>query len=155
MMNQTNTKSKKSNQKTNAVQSDKTCETTSTCQNNNVPQNQESFQIPEILKGKTFLDPTYDSSFKELFSDKKMLIHFLNGVLHLEGNKCITEVEYRDTSYTFGIHYSKLVRFDVRVITKDEKTFDIEMQRATHSDFEDRAVLYSSMLTVSAKIDLD
>ena len=94
MMNQTNTKSKKSNQKTNAVQSDKTGETTSTCQNNNVPQNQESFQIPEILKGKTFLDPTYDSSFKELFSDKKMLIHFLNGVLHLEGNNAF-KVEYR------------------------------------------------------------
>jgi len=128
---------------------------TETCQNESVPQNQEKFQIPEILRGKTFLDPTYDSSFRALFSDKKMLIHFLNGILHLEGNKCITEIEYRDTSYTFGIHYSKLVRFDVRAVTKDEKTFDIEMQRAKHSDFEDRAVLYSSMLTVSAKIDLD
>src|SRR5574344_1089533 len=149
------TKSKEFNQKTNAIQSKDSGEKTSTCQNISVPKNQEPFQVPEILKGQTFLDPTYDSSFKEHFSDRKMLIHFLNGVLHLEGNKCITEIEYRDTSYTFGIHYSKLVRFDVRVVTKDEKTFDIEMQRATHSDFEDRAVLYSSMLTVSAKIDLD
>jgi hypothetical protein len=29
------------------------------------------------------------------------------------------------------------------------------MQRSRHSDFEDRAILYSAMLTVSAKIDLD
>ena len=66
------TKSKGFNQKTNAIQSEDSGEKTSTCQNNNVPQNHESFQVPEILKGKTFLDPTYDSSFKELFSDKKM-----------------------------------------------------------------------------------
>jgi len=137
------TKSKETNQNTN------------TCQNGNEIQNQEPFQVPEILKGKTFLDPTYDSSFKELFSDKKMLIHFLNGILHLEGETVITDIEYRDPAYGFGLPYSKMVRFDVRAITKDEKTFDIEMQRSRHSDFEDRAILYSAMLTVSAKIDLD
>ncbi len=84
-----------------------------------------------------------------------MLIHFLNGILHLEGETAITDIEYRDPAYGFGLLYSKMVRFDVRAFTKDEKTFDIEKQRSRHSDFEDRAVLYSAMLTVSTKMDLD
>ena len=35
---------------------------TEALQNINNFQNQEPFQVPEILRGKTFLDPTYDSS---------------------------------------------------------------------------------------------
>ena len=65
------TKSKEFNQKTNAIQSEDSGEKTSTCQNNNVPQNHESFQIPEIVKGKTFLDSTYDSHLKNSFLIKR------------------------------------------------------------------------------------
>jgi len=122
----------KARHKNNASQNEKDCQNENVRQNINVSQNtstsqnQEPFQVPETLRGKTFLDPTYDSSFKELFSDKKILIHFLNGILHLEGETAITDIEYRDPAYGFGLPYSKMVRFDVR-----------------------------AMLSVSAKMDLD
>ncbi|MCK9182802.1 MAG: PD-(D/E)XK nuclease family transposase [Fibrobacteraceae bacterium] len=116
---------------------------------------EENFKIPELLRGKTFLDPTYDAAFQELFSDKRTLIHFLNGILHLDTAHTILNLEYRNPGISIAFPYPKTVRFDIRAITAEGKELDIEMQRHFHSDFNDRAILYSAMLTVGAKIDLD
>ena len=37
------------------------------------------------LRKRTFFDPTYDIVFKKLFEKTETLVHFLNAILHLEG----------------------------------------------------------------------
>lgn len=50
-------------------------------------------KVAEIKKHK-FFDPTYDPVFKKIFKNKKNLIHFLNAVLHLEGDSRIKSVKH-------------------------------------------------------------
>lgn len=45
------------------------------------------------LKKQVFFDPTMDSTFKKIFKKIANLIHFLNAILHLEGNQQIVHVE--------------------------------------------------------------
>lgn len=105
--------------------------------------------IPEILEGKTYLDPKYDPAFRALFEREDALIDFLNGLLHLEKEKQIEHLEYTfaDT-LRFRTPEPKAVIFDIRATTKDHRFLDIEMQRATHSFFTDRVLLYGSFLTI-------
>jgi len=111
--------------------------------------------IPVELQGKTFLDPTYDPAFRELFSEKETLKHFLNGILHLEGPNEIKDLEYRVPDVSFGLPDPKMVRFDVFAKCQSGELVNIEMQRARHSFFKDRAILYSAMLAIQAKKDLE
>ncbi len=112
-------------------------------------------KIPFELQGKTFLDPTYDPAFRELFSEKDTLKHFLNGILHLEGKDEIEDLKYRTPDISFGLPEPKMVRFDVLAKCKSGEFVNVEMQRARHAFFKDRAVLYSAMLAIQAKKDLE
>lgn len=111
--------------------------------------------IPIELEGKTFLDPKYDPAFQELFSEKDTLKHFLNGILHLEGSDAIQDLEYRTPDIRFGLPDPKLVRFDVLAQCQSGELVNIEMQRAKHSFFKDRAILYGAMLAIQAKKNLE
>ena len=113
-------------------------------------------QIPEILKGKTFLDPKYDPAFRALFSKEDALVAFLNGILHLEGKRKIEKLEFSLANpLEFRTPEPKTVIFDIKAVTADKRHLDIEMQRAKHSFFEDRVLLYGSFLAIKGKQALE
>ena len=108
------------------------------------------------IRSKTFFDPTYDIVFKEIFSKKETLIHFLNAILHLEDEAQIVSVEERKPTVTLDTGVGEeQVRFDVHAKTKCGKFIDLEMQRASHEDFLDRVELYGSLLSINSKIDMN
>ncbi len=107
------------------------------------------------IKSHTFFDPTYDAVFKRIFSKDTTLIHFLNAVLHLEGDKQIEAVERRKPSIALTSKLGrKEVRFDVHAKLPNGRFVDLEMQRATHEDFLDRVELYASQLVVNPRLTL-
>lgn len=113
-------------------------------------------QIAEIKKC-TFLDPTIDIVFKRLFSVNRILIHFLNAILHLPDKDRIVFVQPQKKvsvklSTALG---SEEVRFDIHAKLNNGDVIDLEMQRAGHSDFLDRIELYASQLTINSKISFD
>ena len=109
------------------------------------------------IKSQVFLDPTLDIVFKYLFSVEATLIHFLNAILHLPDEVTIVSVRPQDKvtvklTSSFG---DEEVRFDLHAKLNNGKYLDLEMQRAGHSDFLDRIVLYASQLAVNSKICFD
>ncbi|MCQ2091998.1 MAG: Rpn family recombination-promoting nuclease/putative transposase [Fibrobacter sp.] len=110
----------------------------------------------EILKQHTFLDPTRDRVFKEIFSKDATLIHFLNAILHLPEERKIVSIERKKpaSTLTSAIDVEE-VRFDVHAKLNNEEYVDLEMQRATHEDFVDRVELYASQLSIESKIHFD
>jgi len=112
--------------------------------------------IRERFRGQTFLDPTYDPAFRELFAKDEALIDFLNGLLHLEGERRIMNI-----SFNFGEHIRfrtpepKDLIFDIFATTGDGRFLDIELQRAKHTFFIDRMLLYNAFLAVRGKQFMD
>ena len=114
-------------------------------------------QMLERIKSQVFLDPTLDIVFKYLFSVEATLIHFLNAILHLPDEVKIVSVRPQNKvtvklTSSFG---EEEVRFDLHAKLNNGKYLDLEMQRAGHSDFLDRIVLYASQLAVNSKICFD
>ena len=110
----------------------------------------------EIRKQK-FFDPTYDPVFKKIFKNKKNLIHFLNAVLHLEGDSRIKSVDHLKPTVKLRNQAGneKSGSFDIHARTMCGKFIDVEMQRAIQEDFLDRIELYSMLLSANAKIAMD
>ena len=108
------------------------------------------------LKKQVFFDPTYDPTFKKIFRKVPNLIHFLNAILHFEGNHKIIHVETLKPTIrlTAPAKKPRIVCFDIHAKTADGEFVDIEMQRASHDDFLDRIEQYSAMLSINAKIAL-
>jgi predicted transposase/invertase (TIGR01784 family) len=106
------------------------------------------------LKKQVFFDPTMDSTFKKIFKKIANLIHFLNAILHLEGNQQIVHVEKLKPTVRLAAPAKKpkIIRFDIHALTANGEYIDVEMQRAVQEDFLDRMELYSTMLSVNAKI---
>ena len=113
-------------------------------------------KVEEIRKHK-FFDPTYDPVFKKIFRNKTNLMHFLNAVLHLEGENRIKSVGHLKPAIKMRnlAGKEKKILFDIHARTADGRFIDIEMQRATQEDFLDRIELYSTLLSVNAKLSLD
>ena len=109
------------------------------------------------LRKLTFFDPTYDTVFKKIFQKMQTLVHFLNAILHLEGERRFVYAEPIKPTINLSTpaKNQKIARFDVHARTANGRFIDIEMQRANHEDFLERIELYSSLLTVNAKIILD
>ena len=108
--------------------------------------------IPEKLVGQTFLDPTYDTGFQELFDDKDAIRDFLEGLLDLRGKDKIKDLEYTFNHATrFRVPQSRKIIMDAFVTTDSGRMLDIEMQRAEHSFFVDRAILYKAFLVIKGK----
>ena len=51
-------------------------------------------EIPEILRGKRYLDPSYDPAFYALLDDEEALADFINSLLHLEDGRKIKSMKY-------------------------------------------------------------
>ena len=125
---------------------------------NRVKIRQRAIQKTEAnLRRQTFFDPTYDPVFKKIFEKMETLVHFLNAILHLEGKRRV--VYANPLRPTINLSRSdkkqKITRFDVHARTVDGHFIDIEMQRVGHEDFLDRIELYSSLLSINAKILMD
>lgn len=109
------------------------------------------------LKKKIFFDPTYDPVFKMIFEKVQTLVHFLNAILHLDGERRFVFAK----SIKPTIHLKntaklqKIARFDVHAQTADGHYVDVEMQRAGHDNLLERIELYSAMLTINAKMLMD
>ena len=111
----------------------------------------------ELMK-QTFFDPTFDATFKKIFKKPENLIHFLNAVLHLEGEQRIAHIVRLRPTVRLEAHSNKkkpkIVRFDIHARTAGDEFIDVEIQRAVQEDFLDRIELYSAMLSVNAKLAL-
>lgn len=113
-------------------------------------------EIPEIFESKTFLDPTYEPGFREVFKDADTIRDFLNSVLHLDGNREIDSLsfEYEDR-IKFKMPSARSVVLDIHAWTKDHRCVDIEIQRCSHPFFVDRVLLYSFFLAIKGKQKMD
>ena len=109
------------------------------------------------LRKQIFFDPTYDPVFKKIFEKMETLVHFLNAILHLEGQQRIVYAKSLKSTINLSspAKKQKIARFDVHARTADGKFIDIEMQRVGHEDFLDCIELYSSLLSINAKILMD
>ena len=109
------------------------------------------------LRKQTFFDPTYDLVFKKIFAKMKTLIHFLNAVLRLEGDRRLVYAKFLGSTINLSRidKKRKINRFDIHACTADGYFVDVEMQRVGHEDFLDRVELYSAMLTINSKIHMN
>lgn len=112
-------------------------------------------RVVRKLKSRTFLDPTNDVGFKEIFRFKSLLKNFLNSLRHRTGCNLIVNLEMTYPEVADNLITLGLVRFDVRARTENRAEFNIEMQRATHRFLEDRMLLYNAALMIHGKRELD
>lgn len=83
--------------------------------------------IPESLQGQVYLDPRYDTGFKELFDSESALKDFLDGVLQLEGDDKIKNLTFTfDKTITMRSARSKKVILDIFATTGTGRFIDIE-----------------------------
>lgn len=113
-------------------------------------------QIPVELQGQVYLDPKYDPAFKELFDSEDALKDFLDAVLKLEGDDKIKTISFSfDKTISFRTPQRKKVILDIFATTGSGRFLDIEMQKAEHDYFKDRAVLYKAFLIIKGKQEMD
>ena len=82
--------------------------------------------IPEQLQGQIYMDPKYDTAFKELFDSKEALKDFLDGVLELEGDEKIKNLSFSfDKTISMYSAQSKKVILDIFATTGSGRFLDI------------------------------
>ena len=112
--------------------------------------------IPSKLVNQVFLDPTYDTGFQELFDSEDALKDFLDGILDLQKDDRIKKLKYSfNHSTRFRVPQSRKIIMDAFVITESGRFLDIEMQRAEHTFFIDRTVLYKAFLIIKGKQQME
>lgn len=112
--------------------------------------------VPERLQGQIYLDPKFDTGFKELFDSEDALKDFLDGVLQLEGDDKIKSLTFSfDKTVTMRSALSKKVILDIFATTGTGRFIDVEMQKAEHDFFIDRAVLYKAFLIIKGKQEME
>ena len=112
--------------------------------------------IPERLQGQVYLDPRFDTGFKELFDSEDALKDFLNGILQLKGDDKIKNLTFTfDKTITMRSALSKKVILDIFATTGSGRFIDVEMQKAEHDFFTDRAVLYKAFLIIKGKQEME
>ena len=80
------------------------------------------------LKKRMFFDPTYDPVFKKIFEKMQNLIHFLNAVLHFEGEQRFVYAEHLKPTINVvsPAKSRKIARFDIHARTMDGQYIDVE-----------------------------
>jgi predicted transposase/invertase (TIGR01784 family) len=106
----------------------------------------------EVKNDPVFADPTYDITFKMLFGDikqKDILISFLNGVLSLEGNNAIDDLQLVDPY--LGQEDAKGIKstIDVRCRTLSGVHIAVEMQKEFKEYYLARSQDYMAKLLIS------
>ena len=98
------------------------------------------------LLGK-YVDMRTDFGMKLYFGQKEgkqNLIHFLNSLF--EGEKVITDLEYRPLELHGEQDRDRKVVFDLYCTSEDNSHFIVEMQQLSQDFFKDRTVYYTSKL---------
>lgn len=102
-----------------------------------------SKSISEKLKGQIYIDPRLDTGFKNLFASKAAIKDFLNGILQLQGEDRIKDLNYSfDHTLRFMVPRERKISLDAFATTESKRFLNIEMQKAEHNFFIDRTVLY-------------
>jgi predicted transposase/invertase (TIGR01784 family) len=101
-------------------------------------------KIEEIEKKAVYIDPLTDFGFKRLFSDKVLMIDFLNSVLRLENH--ITQLHYGNTVRTGITKDDRSVIFDLYCTTSAGEHILVEMQTISHDNYKERTVYYATRL---------
>jgi predicted transposase/invertase (TIGR01784 family) len=91
-----------------------------------------------------YLDPTNDVAFKRVFSDKAILMNFLNGILRLEEGHKIIDLDFVSTEEIPNIGQGKRSLFDIKVRNQAGYYYIVEMQNSSESGFLNRVQLYAS-----------
>jgi|APTNR8051073442_1049403.scaffolds.fasta_scaffold00497_9 predicted transposase/invertase (TIGR01784 family) len=94
-----------------------------------------------------FVDMTNDIAFRKIFGNenkKIILISFLNAILKLEGNSCITYVDILNPYQLPIIKNLKASIIDVRARDKNDNTYIVEMQVAEPDGLDKRLLYYVS-----------
>ncbi|MCQ2125577.1 MAG: Rpn family recombination-promoting nuclease/putative transposase [Fibrobacter sp.] len=118
--------------------------------------NKHTREIPAELIGQVYLDPKYDPAFKELFDSEDTLKDFLDAVLNLEGDDKIKTINFSfDKTINFRTPQRKKVILDIFATTGSGRFLDIEMQKAEHDYFIDRAILYKAFLIIKGKQEME
>lgn len=100
------------------------------------------------------LNPLFDTTFKTIFSDKKLLVEFLNAILEPK----ITSAEILSSEQPVdNIQHKKSV-LDLKVSTNNNEIINIEIQLNKHGYYVERFVyywakIYSQQLDESQKYD--
>ena len=93
-------------------------------QNANTPTTRK--EIPEILRGKRYLDPSYDPAFYALLDDEEALADFINSLLHLEDGRKIKSMKYTfNQPLILRAPEAKEIKFDIHAWTEDNRCMDI------------------------------
>ncbi len=95
-----------------------------------------------------------DSIFKRIFgspANKGMAASFLNAVLKLEGEDCISISDFVDPSVPGG-PFVKSITSDIVATDQKSDRIVIEMQHKGDSTFKDRLVFYTACHTVQNKL---
>ena len=115
-----------------------------------------SESISEKLKGQVYIDPRLDTGFKNLFASKAAIKDFLDGILQLQGEDRIKDLNYSfDHSLRFMVPREKKISLDAFATTESKRFLNIEMQKAEHSFFIDRTVLYKSFLIINGRQEME
>ena len=112
--------------------------------------------ISETLKGKTYIDPRTDTGFKSLFASKDAIKDFVDGILQLKGDDQIKNLNYSfEHTLRFMIPEERKVILDAFATTGSKRFLNIEMQKADHSFFIDRTILYKAFLIINGKHEME
>ncbi|GHU60200.1 hypothetical protein FACS189411_17570 [Bacteroidia bacterium] len=88
-----------------------------------------------------FMNPLTDYSFKKLFSEKELLIAFLNDVTPWE---TIVDIKYQPSEQLGASKEDRRAIFDLYCITGNDEYYIIEMQVGKQMYFKDRALFYTA-----------
>ena len=116
----------------------------------------EQIIIPDVLKGKTFLDPGYGPAFRKMLEPKDVMADFINSILHLNSCEKVGNLTSQferpiDTFYP----ENKTLYFDAHVTTQGREYLNIELQNAHHAFFVDRSFLYNAHHVIHSKRDFE
>jgi predicted transposase/invertase (TIGR01784 family) len=92
----------------------------------------------ENVETGVFMNPRTDFGFKKLFSDKTLLIAFLNDILGEE----IVNIQYAPTEQLGSSPEDRRAIFDIFCTTLEGKHIIIEMQVGKQLNFADRVLFY-------------
>jgi predicted transposase/invertase (TIGR01784 family) len=98
----------------------------------------EPVELPPV-----YICPLTDFGFKRMFSDKELLLNFLNEALP---DVSITEIKYQPTEVIGDIPDLRRAVFDLLCTTDKNENILVEMQVVRQYYFTDRALFYASHL---------
>ena len=88
-----------------------------------------------------FMNPLTDYSFKKLFSEKELLIAFLNDITPWE---TIVDIKYQPSEQLGSSREDRRAIFDLYCITGNGEYYIIEMHVGKQLYFKDRALFYTA-----------